>query len=80
MATYTTLASAAPSLKCKPDPLMNLRAAGKYISTSGHNSDNCIRVDCFPRERKGNNGTPPHILKYRKLAHIDPGQILVHPG
>ena len=75
-----TLASAAPIMKCKPDPIKGIRAAGKFISTNGHNSDNCIRVDCFPREKKGNDGTPRHILKYRKLAHIDPGQILVHPG
>ena len=34
----------------------------------------------FPREKPGNTGTPPHIKKYRKLAHIEPGQIQVHPG
>merc|ERR1712127_345256 len=34
----------------------------------------------FPKEKAGNPGTPPHILKYRKLAHIEPGQIQVHPG
>jgi hypothetical protein len=39
-----------------------------------------VRPDVFPLERAGNNGTPPHIRKYRKLAHMEPGQIQVHPG
>lgn len=74
------LASAAPSMKIRADPIPSIRDAGKYIVTGGHNSDNCIRVDLFPLEKPGNPGTPDHIRKYRKLAHIEPGQILVHPG
>lgn len=74
------MASAAPKEKFRPDPVPAIRDAGKHILTNGHNSDNCIRVDMFPLEKPGNPGTPPHIKKYRKLAHMDPGQIQVHPG
>jgi len=74
------LATAPPIQRIKDDPIKNIRAAGKYIVTNGHNSDNCIRVDEYPKERAGNPGTPRQILKYRKLAHMDPGQIQVHPG
>jgi len=76
----STLASAAPREKIRADPIPSIRDAGKHIATNGHNSDNCVRPDVFPLERAGNNGTPPHIRKYRKLAHMEPGQIQVHPG
>jgi hypothetical protein len=76
----STLASLAPREKIRPDPLPSIRDAGKYIITNGHNSDNCIRQDMFPKEKAGNPGTPEHIKKYRKLAHMEPGQIQVHPG
>ena len=75
-----SLASAAPTMKVRPDPVPRIRDAGKFIATGGHNADLCLRADLFPKEKPGNPGTPPHLLKYRKLAHIEPGQIQVHPG
>ncbi len=70
-----SLASAAPSTKARPDPIPSIRDAGKYILTGGANADNCIRADLFPKVNPGNPGTPPHILKYRKLAQMEPGLI-----
>lgn len=75
-----TSLAATGNVKVRPDPITGIRDAGKYIATGGHNADNCIRADLFPREQPGNPGTPPHILKYRKLAQLAPGQIQVHPG
>jgi len=76
----TSLASAPAINKIRPDPVPSIRDAGKWIATGGHNADLCIRAELFPHEKPGNPGTPPHIAKYRKLAHIAPGQIQVHPG
>jgi len=74
------LASKPPTAKGRPDPVPRIRDAGKLIATGGHNADLCIRADLFPKELPGNPGTPPNILKYRKLHNIEPGQIQVHPG
>ena len=75
-----SLASKPPTAKGRPDPVPRIRDAGKLIATGGHNADLCIRADLFPKELPGNPGTPPNILKYRKLHNIEPGQIQVHPG
>lgn len=39
-----------------------------------------IRTDLYGNEARGNQGTPPHIRKYRKTHNMEPGQIIVHPG
>jgi len=75
-----TSLAATGNVKVRPDPIRGIRNAGKFIATGGHNADLCIRADLFPKERPGNPGTPPNILKYRKLAQMEPGQIQVHPG
>jgi hypothetical protein len=75
-----TSLAATGNVKVRADPLRGIRDAGKHIATGGHNSDLCIRADLFPHEKPGNPGTPPHIKKYRKLTHMEPGQIQVHPG
>jgi len=75
-----TSLAATGNVKIRPDPIRGIREAGKFIVTGGHNSDNCIRADLFPKEKPGNPGTPTSILKYRKLAQMEPGQIQVHHG
>jgi hypothetical protein len=75
-----SLASKAPTEKIRPDPVPKIRDAGFLIATNGHNADNCVRQDIYGNEVRGNAGTPPHILKYRKLHNFEPGQIQVHPG
>ena len=75
-----TAAGTASTAKVRPDPVAQIRAAGKIIATGGHNSDMCIRMDQYGNEIKGNTGTPPHTKKYRKTNNMDPGQIMVHPG
>ena len=66
--------------KVRADPIPQIRAAGKIIATGGHNADMSIGQDNYGNEIKGNQGTPPHIKKYRKTNNMDPGQIMVHPG
>ena len=75
-----SLASKPPTEKIRPDPVPHIRDAGKLIATNGHNADVCVRQEIFGNEGRGNAGTPPHILKYRKLHNYNPGQIQVHPG
>ena len=66
--------------KVRSDPIPQIRAAGKIIATGGHNADMSVRQDNYANEIRGNQGTPPHIRKYRKTHNMDPGQIIVHPG
>lgn len=66
--------------KVRADPIPQIRAAGSIIATGGHNADMSIRQDNYGNQIKGNQGTPPHIKKYRKTNNMDPGQIMVHPG
>lgn len=68
-----SLASKPPTDKVRKDPIPMIRNAGKQVLTGGHNADLCIRQDLFPKEVSGNPGTPPHILKYRKLQQYIPG-------
>jgi len=75
MSRIYSLASKPPTEKVRPDPVPHIRDAGKLIATSGHNSDVCVRPDVFGFEGRGNTGTPPHIMKYRKLHNFNPGQI-----
>lgn len=75
-----SLASKPPTDKVRPDPIPKIRDAGKIIATGGHNADMCIRPQMFGNEQPGNPGTPPHILKYRRLHNQDPGKIQVHHG
>lgn len=77
---HYNLADPKPVDKFRATENPNLRMAGKYIATHGHSTDNCIRPELFGNEAKGNPGTPPHILKYRKLQQFEPGKIQVHPG
>ena len=65
--TVFSLANKPPVDKVRPDPIPNIRNAGKMILTGGVNSDICIRQDLFPKEHEGNPGTPEAIRKYRKL-------------
>ena len=64
----------------RPDPIKGIRAAGKLIVNGGHNSDMCVRADCFPHEKPGNPGTPKIARRFRKLTQMEPGIILKHPG
>lgn len=75
-----SLASGDPRSKVRPDPIPNVRDAGKHINTDGQNADFCIRAELFPHSQPGNPGTPENIRKYRKLAQMEPGVIQVHPG
>ena len=75
-----SLASKPPTDKVRKDPIPMIQNAGKQVLTGGHNADLCIRQDLWPKEVAGNPGTPPHILKYRKLQQYIPGQIQVHHG
>ena len=68
------------TIKVRADPIPKIRAAGSVIATGGHNSDMCIRQDMYAAEQRGNQGTPPHIRKYRKINNLEPGKIMVHPG
>jgi len=79
MSSTISLASLNPIQKAGPDPIPNIRGAGKIIPLSG-NSDYCLRGDLFPHVNPGNLGTPESILKYRKLNRMKPGKILVHHG
>ena len=76
----STLADPSPTNAVRPDPIPAIRAAGKHIETAGHNSDMCVRVDCFPKEKPGNDGTPFIAKKFRKLTQMEPGIIQKHPG
>ena len=67
MSTHQSLASKPPTDKVRRDPIPMIRNAGKIVVTGGSNADFCIRQDLFPKTEPGNPGTPPHILKYRKL-------------
>ena len=67
MTTVFSLANKPPIDKIRPDPIPNIRSAGKIIHTGGANSDLCIRQDLFPKDHPGNPGTPEITRKYRKL-------------
>ena len=67
MTTVLSLANKPPIEKIRPDPIPNIRSAGKMILTGGANSDLCIRQDLFPKDHPGNLGTPETTRKYRKL-------------
>lgn len=63
--------------RVRPDPIPNIRAAGKIIAVGDESTKTAIKHD--------NNlahvpGTPEHIRKYRKSTQNQPGIKQVHPG
>ena len=50
--------------RVKPDPIPNIRAAGKIIAFGTESADVCIRQDVHFKQE--GPGTPESIKKYRK--------------
>jgi len=47
----------------RPDPIPNIRAAGRVIALGGEGADICLKGDAFG---DGAPGIPEHLKRYRK--------------